>query len=108
MPYNDPDFTDPQELVGVEMPGDRDVTRTMAAAFADEFAQLGYTGAEILRLFRTPFYAAMHRTWQLLGEDEIGSIVEESVAVWSRFRRVTTDCPDQVEAKPLRLIRRRS
>jgi hypothetical protein len=105
MPYDDPDITDPQELVGVELPGDPNVTRKMAAAFADEFAQLGYTHAEIVGLFRTPFYAAMHRTFQLLGAAEIARIVEESVAVWGRVRPVITDREDEGEAKPLRLIR---
>ena len=41
MPYDDPDVEDPQELVGIELPGDESVTREMAGAFADEFAQLG-------------------------------------------------------------------
>jgi hypothetical protein len=102
MPYDDPDPVDPQELVGVEMPGDPEVTRHMAAAFADEFAQLGYTDREILGLFRTPFYAAVHRTWQLLGEEEIASIVAESVGVWRRVRPTTIDRPDAADAKPLR------
>ena len=43
MPYDEPEIDDPQELVGVELPGDDTVTREMAAAFADEFAQLGFT-----------------------------------------------------------------
>jgi|SRR6188508_2421863 hypothetical protein len=105
MPYDDPDPSDPQELVGVSLPGDDEVTRAMAAAFADEFAQLGYTRDEILELFRAPFYAAIHRAWQLLGEAEIARMVGESVAVWSRVRTVVTDRPDDVDAIPLRLIR---
>ena len=108
MPYDDPDPTDPQELVGVELPGNESVTREMAAAFADEFAQLGYTRDEILAMYRAPFYAAVHRIWQLLGEEEIARVVDESVGVWSRMRRVVTDRPDEIEAKPLRLIRSRS
>ena len=56
MPYNDPERDDPQELVGVELPGDEAVTREMAAAFADEFAQLGLTRQQILALYRTADY----------------------------------------------------
>jgi len=108
MPYDDPDFTDPQELVGVELPGDERVTREMAAAFADEFAQLGYNRTQILALYRNAFYAGAHQAWQLLGEQEIAALVDESVNVWSRVRCVTTDSPQEIEAKPLRLIRSRS
>jgi hypothetical protein len=108
MPYDDPDPADPQELVGVELPGDERVTREMASAFADEFAQLGYTRAQILALYRNTFYAGAHQAWQLLGEQEIERLVDESVNVWSRVRCVVTDGPDEIEARPLRLIRSRS
>jgi len=109
MPYDDPDPQDPQELVGVELPGDERVTRDMAEAFSDEFAQLGHTRAQILAMFRAPFYAGAHQAWQLLGEDAITRIVDDSLSVWGRVRRVVTDVPDsEVEIKPLRLIRSRS
>ena len=32
MPYHEPEFEDPQELVGIELPGDEGVTREMAEA----------------------------------------------------------------------------
>jgi hypothetical protein len=108
MPYDDPDPTDPQELIGVELPGDERVTREMAAAIADEFAQLGYSRTQILALYRSACYAAAHQAWQLLGEEEIARLVDESVNVWGRVRCVVTDRPDEVEAKPLRLMRSRS
>jgi hypothetical protein len=109
MPYDDPDPQDPQELVGVELPGDEAVTREMAEAFADEFAQLGHTRAQIIALFRTPFYAGAHQAWELLGEEAIARIVDESVSVWGRVRCVVTDVPDdEIAVKPLRLIRSRS
>ena len=109
MPYDDPDPQDPQELVGVELPGNERVTREMAEAFADEFAQLGHTRAQILALFRAPFYAGAHQAWELLGEDAIARIVDESLSVWGRVRCVVTDVPDdEIEIKPLRLIRSRS
>ena len=59
-----------------------EMERLTAAAFAEEFTQLGYTQTEIVALFRAPFYAAVHRTWQVLGEDEIVSIVERAVTAW--------------------------
>jgi hypothetical protein len=108
MPYNDPEFDDPQELVGVELPGDEGVTREMAEAFADEFAQLGFTRAQILALYRAPFYAGAHQAWRLLGYDEIGRIVDESLAVWGRISCAVTDRPAAPRVEPLRLFRRTS
>ena len=109
MPYDDPEPEDPQELVGVELPGDEAVTREMAAAFADEFAQLGFTRAQILALYRTAEYSGAHKAWRLLGEDEVARIVDESVGVWGRFTCTVTDSPDRDgEPEPLRFIRRRS
>ena len=108
MPYDDPDFTDPQELVGVELPGDKRVTVEMAEAFAEEFAQLGYSRTQILALFRSAHYAGAHQAWQLLGEDAIVCLIDESVNVWGRVTCVVTDQPEEIEARPLRLIRSRS
>ena len=109
MPYDDPDPEDPQELVGVELPGDEAMTQEMAAALADEFAQLAYSRAEILGLFRNSFYHGAHHAWTLLGDDEIARIVDESLEVWGRVKCVVTDRhDDEVEIRPLRLIRSRS
>jgi hypothetical protein len=108
MPYDDPDVDDPQELVGVELPGDETVTFEMAAAFADEFAQLGYTRPQILGLFRRAEYTGAHQAWTLLGEETIGRLVDESLAVWGHFTVVVTDGADRdVEAQPLRVVTRR-
>lgn len=109
MPYEDPEPDDPHELVGVELPGDESVTREMAAAFADEFAELGLTRPQILALFRKAEYSGAHQAWRLLGEGEIGRMVDESLAVWGRFRCVVTDGVDnEPEPQPLTLFRRRS
>ena len=109
MPFDDPEIDDPHELVGVALPGDETVTREMAAAFADEFAQLGFTRAQILALYRKAEYAGAHRAWRLLGEDEIARFVDESLAVWGRVTCVVTDrAEDDAEPEPLRLFRSRS
>jgi len=109
MPYDDPEVDDPQELVGVELPGDETVTLEMAAAFADEFAQLGFTRAQILGLFRRAEYTGAYQAWTLLGEDAIAQLVDESLAVWGRFRCVVTDSmADEPVPEPLRLFRSRS
>jgi hypothetical protein len=109
MPYDDPDWSDPEELVGVGLPGDESVTREMAAAFAEEFAQLGFSRAQILALFRRNEYAGAHQAWRLLGDAEIGRMVDDSLAVWGRFRCAVDEVADQdVEWKPLPVFRRRS
>ncbi|MCC7417466.1 MAG: hypothetical protein IT176_10035 [Acidobacteria bacterium] len=108
MPYADPESDDPQELVGVELPGSEAQTREMAAAFAEEFAQLGYTRAQILALYRRAEYAGAHRAWRLLGEDQIVRVVDESLAVWGRIRRVVIDAPACGAPDPPTWVRRRS
>ena len=111
MPYDEPEPDDPHELVGVELPGDESVTREMAAAFADEFAQLGLSRPQILGLFRKAEYAGAHQAWRLLGEDEIARVVDESLAVWGQFRIVVTDRVEDDAApkpQPLQFFRPRS
>ncbi len=94
MPYDDPDPSDPQMLVGVTLPCSAAATREMAETFADEFAQLGLARARILALYREPFYAGAHEAWQHLGDTEIGRIVDESLRVWGRYRFVVRDSVD--------------
>jgi hypothetical protein len=109
MPYDNPEPEDPQELVGVELPGDESVTREMAEAFADEFARLGFTRAQILALYHKAEYAGAHRAYRLLGEDEVVRIVDESLAVWGRVRCGVIDGPDRDAApEPVRFFRARS
>jgi hypothetical protein len=81
MPWDAPDPTDPEALVGVELPADLAATRDMAWIFAEEFARLGLGAPRILALFRSPFYAAAHRAHRALGDAEVTAIVAECVAV---------------------------
>jgi hypothetical protein len=98
MPYDDPEPDDPQLLVGVSVPGDEASTREMAAAFADEFAQMGFDREQLLRLFSNPFYAGAHAARQLLGDAEITRIVVESLrALGGRVHVVLDAAPDDDE-----------
>ena len=109
MPYDDPEVDDPQELLGVELPGDETVTLEMARAFAEEFAQLGFTRPQILGLFRRAEYTGAHQAWTLLGEEAIAQLVDESLVVWGRFKCVVVDgAADDAAPEPLRLFRPRS
>ena len=91
MPYDDPDPTDPNVLVGVSLPGGEEATREMAYAFAEEFAALGFDEDRLKSLFRRPHYAGAHRAYQLLGEEEIERIIRESLAVWGNYRVTVRD-----------------
>jgi hypothetical protein len=91
VPYDDPDPSDPQMLVGVVLPGSPDAMREMASVFADEFARLGYTARQILGLFEEPFYAGAHAALRALGEAEIRAIVDACAARWPRVRVVDAE-----------------
>lgn len=86
MPHDDPDPQDPMMFVGVELPGDVSQTREMAWATAEEFARTGLSHGKILGLFRSPLYAATHRAWVALGDEEIVSIVDEAARAWGSAR----------------------
>ena len=88
MPYDDPDSDDPMELVGVSLPADQEAVKEMAYTFAEEFAQLGYGEQRLLKLFRSPTYAAAHQAWLALGDEEVQRIVKESVDVFGSVRFV--------------------
>jgi len=87
MPFADPDPTDPTVLVGVALPAEAEATRDMAWVFAEEFARMGFDAPQILRLFRSPFYAGAHLALGALGEAAVLAIVEECVGVFGRHTR---------------------
>ena len=86
MPYQDPDPTDPNILVGVMLPADAEAMRDMAYVFAEEFARLGYTREQLLGLFKNPFYGGAYGAYRVLGENETLSIIDECLAVWGSIR----------------------
>ena len=104
MPYNEPDPSDPNVLVGVSLPGDEETTREMAHAFAEEFALLGFDEERLMGLFRRPHYEGAHRAYLLLGEEEIRTIVSEAASFFGRIRVVVRDQPDGPDRKDRSLI----
>lgn len=88
MPYGDPDPSDPNILVGVEVPAEAESMREMAYVFAEEFARLGFDEGRLLRLFKNPFYAGLHQAYRALGEAAVSEIISECVRVWGH-RRLT-------------------
>ncbi len=93
MPYDEPDVSDPNMLVGVELPAGEEAMRDMAYVFAEEFARMGMDAAEILDLFGSPFYAGAHQAYRALGGAAVRSVVDECVAVWGRAAGRIQDAP---------------
>ncbi len=91
MPYEEPDFSDPNELVGVVLPAGAEAVRDMAYVFAEEFARMGQGEEAILDLFRSPFYAGPHQAYRALGPDAVRAIVRECVEVWGRAAGTVRD-----------------
>jgi hypothetical protein len=78
MPKDEFDFDDPMELCGVELPvADDESDREMVRCFAEEFTRMGLSQAELLAVFRNPFYARAHGAWIRLGDPEVTRLVEE-------------------------------
>ncbi len=79
MPKDEFDFDDPMELCGVELPvADGESDREMVRCFAEEFTRMGFSPAELLAVFRNPFYAGAHGAWTRLGDTEVTRLVEET------------------------------
>ena len=97
MPYDDPEPDDPHLLVGVSLPGDEATTLEMAAAFADEFALMGFDRERLLLVFANPFYAGAHAASELLGDDEIARIVDESLRAYGGQRLAVKDADQDDE-----------
>ena len=98
MPYNDPDPSDPNVLVGVELEVDEDAAKDMAYVFAEEFARLGMDKDKLMGIFSNSEYAGAHRAYLQLGENEIETIVDECISVWGSVRiidRVNYSNPHQ-------------
>jgi hypothetical protein len=86
VPYKDPDPSDPNVLVGVELPAESETMRDMAYAFAGEFAQMGYDGDALFRVFQNPFYAGAHQAYGALGAEAVRKIIAECLAAWGGVR----------------------
>lgn len=73
---------DPMGLVGVALGEICEAEWIeMADCFIEEFARLGWTREQVLRMFRTPSYAAAHRIWRVKGEP----FVAERIALAADF-----------------------
>ncbi len=88
MPYSEPDPSDPHSLVGVGVPAGEEVHLDMAYVIAEEFTRLGFDRDRLLGLFQDPFYRSAHGVFEILGEEKIKSIIQETLQVWGRIQFV--------------------
>ena len=82
MPYNKPDPTDPNVLVGVVLPGGEEATREMVYVFAEEYVRMGYSPEFIMGLCRNPFYRGLHAIWQKRGEEHVQALINGVLRQW--------------------------
>jgi hypothetical protein len=105
MPYDRPEPTDPNELIGVCVPADDSDLIEMAYTFAEEFAGLGHDEDRILRMFRNPVFAGPNAALAGLGESAVIDIVSECARAFGRMRVVVHDSRPQ-ESRGRRRSRR--
>ena len=72
------DPEDPMALVGVGLEEDPDeqALEEMARCFVEEYARMGMSGEQILRLFRSPFFQGSHNILRVKGEAFVRDLVE--------------------------------
>ena len=76
MPKQEPDASDPLELVAACAEPEQDAA-FMARCLAEEFLALGLGAQGVMALFRSPEYALAHRAWNELGEVRVFQMVQE-------------------------------
>lgn len=76
--------SDPLDLVGTVVPGgDLDL---LARCFIEEYASMGYGGAQIMALFRDPVYVAVHPVYQSKGEEAVRGLIQDVLAECGVFQ----------------------
>jgi hypothetical protein len=91
MPKDEFDFDDPLELNGLVISTEEDTTDAMCECFAEEFMRMGYSGWQILALFRNEHYLGPNMALQKRGEQHVRDIIAEMFA--RRGRAVNWETP---------------
>ncbi|MBI2321319.1 MAG: hypothetical protein HYU88_04310 [Chloroflexi bacterium] len=86
MSQKDYEPDDPMALRGVGLPaGSADA---MAACLVEEYVRLGYSDQQLLRLFRSPAFAATHALYRGRGEAWLHGLIGQARDQWSQPRFV--------------------
>ena len=90
---------DPLTLHATPVAGDPEV---MLHCLVQEYAWLGWGAEEILRLFRDPFYPALHALWCLFGEaglrERVTTVLNQT-GTWRMDAEVREE-PEPIEEEP--------
>ena len=80
---------DPLELVGVglEEPPDEAALHEMACSIVEEYMRMGWTGENIMRLFRNPTFHMTHNILRLKGEEYVQGLVASVDQIRSEIQR---------------------
>lgn len=91
---------DPYELVAQPVAGDPDV---MLECILQEYAWMGWTGEQLLSLFRNPGYPVLVELHRHFGEEAIRARVAALAAQWGtlRFRETLVEPEDEESAMEL-------
>ncbi|MCK6592578.1 MAG: hypothetical protein HUU21_03200 [Polyangiaceae bacterium] len=84
MPYDEPEETDPMELMGHAAYGTPESMDQMAENVVDEFIRLGFDEPKLMQMFRDPFFGLTHSIWRSKGDAFCASLVERVAARWRR------------------------
>jgi len=79
----EPEFDDPMELNGVVCDGDPDV---MIDCVIEEYLRMGWSPAEVFRLFQSPFYPLLHAVMRTRGAEPVRRRIEQVRARCGVFR----------------------
>lgn len=74
---------DPLELLACQVPGD---PLEMARCVIEEFFQLGGTAEQLRAMFSSDEFPALKALSRRLGEDIIGRLIDQTAALYTRFR----------------------
>ncbi len=84
MPYQEPDATDPMEMVAHSCPAEPGDVERMAELIVDEYVRFGFDQEKLLKMFREPFFAMTHNVWREKGDDWCVALVERVCSEWRR------------------------
>ena len=77
---------DPMALVGVAVEADPEAANEMARCLVEEYLRDGWDEAQLLALFRNPFYQVLHMIYRARGEEAVRALIAEVAATWGVWR----------------------
>jgi hypothetical protein len=85
MPKDELEQDDPFALAAMSLPGEQDAASVdlMGRCFIEEFVRLGWEDAQILLLFRDPFYRGPHAVYQAKGAGFIHQLMAQVRQEWN-------------------------